>query len=117
MRKLLYTVSYTILVLSLYGCASGEPIQLRTMMSNSLYARDCMGPNSRYRQGDPECVYMGEPMPMTGKQKYLIPKPDRMDVKVITACRWDGREDGFSELTVRNLKQKQAEYRRAGVCG
>lgn len=116
MRKLLYTVLYSVLLLSLYGCASGEPIQLRTMMSNSLYARDCMGPMAKFRPGDPECVYMGEPQPLNGRQKYLIPKPDRMDVKVITACRWNGDESGFSAETIRNLKRKQAEYRAAGVC-
>jgi hypothetical protein len=116
MSKLLYTVS--LLCLLLTGCA-GPEIKISTVMSNSIYMRDCMGPNSKWRQGDPECRHMGEPIPQYNMDQYRIRKPQRDDIVVISTCAWpDTVQDNHarSPENIRRLRENRARYEDLGLC-
>lgn len=116
MRKLLYTVSLLCVVLT--GCA-GPEIKISTVLSNSIYMRDCVGPNSKWRQGDPECRYMGEPVPQQSMEAYRIRKPQRDDIVVISTCAWpDTAQDNHarSPENIRILRANKTRYDSMGLC-
>lgn len=115
MSKLLYTVLYSILTLSLYGCASGPPMTVSTMMRNTVYANDCMGYNSKHSYRDPICQNMGRPVPNDMTQ-YRVSRPSRADVRVAIVCDWSGSELGRTPEQVLELKRLKTEYERAGAC-
>jgi hypothetical protein len=114
MRKLLYTVSI-LYGLLLTGCASGPSITIGTMMSNTVYARDCIGPNSKWRQGDPECRHMGEPVPQMDMRHYRVSESNPMIDKI--TCTWDGTVSGRTPEQVERLRRDRARLDSQGRCG
>ena len=116
MSKLLYTVSLLCALLS--GCAAPE-VKISTVLSNSIYMRDCMGPNSKWRPGDPECRYMGEPIPQQSMDNYRIRKPQRTDIVVISTCAYqDTPENNMNRSpdNIKRLRENRARYDDMGLC-
>ena len=114
MRKLLYTVSLLCIFL-LYGCSSTPSITVGTMFANTVYARDCMGPNSKWRPGDPECRHMGEPIPQQSMNQYRVSESNPVLDKI--TCTWDGTTSGRTPEMVERLRRDRARLDAAGRCG
>jgi len=116
MSKLLYTVS--LLCLLLTGCA-GPDIKISTVLSNSIYMRDCIGPNSKWRPGDPECRYMGEPVPQQSMEAYRIRKPQPTDIVVVSTCAYQDTPENNHARSPENIKilrTNKARYEDLGLC-
>ena len=84
MRYYVYTMS--LLCIALTGCAGGPSFSIQTMMNNQVYMRDCVGPNSKHRPGDDECIYRNEPVPQPFSVQR-VEKPDPNDIQWKIYCR------------------------------
>jgi len=88
-------------------------------MSNSIYMRDCMGPNSKWRPGDPECRYMGEPIPQQSMDNYRIRRPQRTDIVVISTCAYQDTPENNMNRSAENIKilrTNRARFDDLGLC-